>query len=69
MGETEIRTYAELFNNALTLFEWAVNQVKEGRIIAALDESTMKYKELAMPPLEIVAKKALVGASSTADRP
>lgn len=47
-----LSTQKELFNSALTLFEWAVNERRAGRNIASLDESTMSYKELAMPALQ-----------------
>ena len=52
MAETGTDTYRELFSNALTLLEWSVQQVQSGRIIASLDESEMKYKELVMPALK-----------------
>lgn len=52
--ECGLSTQKELFNSALTLFEWAVNERRSGRTIASIDESTMKYKELAMPALQAV---------------
>jgi hypothetical protein len=54
MDECHLSTQKELFNSALTLFEWAVNERRAGRSIASIDESTMKYKELAMPALQAV---------------
>lgn len=52
--ECRLGTQKELFNSALTLFEWAVNERRKGRMIASVDEASMKYKELAMPALEAV---------------
>lgn len=49
-------TKKDLFNNALTLFEWAVNEVRQGRIIASVDEKEMKLKEISMPLLSEIAK-------------
>jgi len=58
MAEAHIDTYKELFSNALTLLHWTVQEVKKDRIIASVNEEEMKYKELAMPILQIVAKAA-----------
>jgi hypothetical protein len=52
---TGSKTHKELFNNAITLLEWAVNQRVNGRIVASLDESSQNYKELQMPALEYAA--------------
>jgi hypothetical protein len=46
---TGLKTRAHLFNSALTLFEWAIREREAGRIIAAVDEKTDKYKEIQMP--------------------
>lgn len=45
-------TKKDLINNALSLLNWMVKEVKDGRIIASLDEVEMKYKELVMPLLD-----------------
>jgi hypothetical protein len=55
MAETKLRTRKDLFNNALTLFDWAIKQKKAGRVIAAIDESQDIVKELLMPALENVS--------------
>lgn len=60
--KTGIRTYKELFNNAITLLDWAVRQRQEGRIVASLDETNMNYKELQMPALEAAARQSIVAA-------
>ena len=53
MTETGVATRKELFNNALTLFEWAVREKKLGNVIASVDEGAKKMKELVMPSLEV----------------
>jgi hypothetical protein len=57
MEEGGLKTYNDLFTNALTLMKWAVKQVREGRAIISLDERTGKEKELAMPFLETVGAR------------
>ena len=52
MKEARVDTYKELFSNALTLLYWAVRQVKDGRVIASLNEKEATYKELSMPVLD-----------------
>lgn len=54
MAEADIGTRKELFNNALTVLEWMVNETKEGRVIASINEQTMSYKQLIMPILSTV---------------
>ena len=55
MNETKLRTRKELFNNALTLFEWAVKQKRAGLTIGAIDQSQDLVKELLMPALENIS--------------
>lgn len=52
---TGSKTHKELFNNAITLLDWAISQRQSGRIVASLDESNKNYKELQMPALEYAA--------------
>jgi hypothetical protein len=54
MKECELNTKRELFNNAFTLLEWAIDARKKGHIIASIDESDEKYYELRMPILNNV---------------
>jgi len=74
MKETEVETYKELFNNALTLFQWAVDEIKSGNEIASVNEEREKYKVLVMHALERIAKQAklaqaqLVGAGISTGR-
>jgi hypothetical protein len=57
---TGVTTYKDIFNNAITLFEWAIRQREEGRVIASLDERTKKYKEMTMPALEEAQRRSKV---------
>jgi len=45
-------TKKEVFNTALVLLGWVINQLKEGRKIYSIDEKEQHVKELAMPALE-----------------
>ncbi len=58
MGEVNVRTKKELINNALSLLEWVVKEVKSGKTIASVDEQKGKYKEICMPILSAVQVKA-----------
>jgi hypothetical protein len=55
MLQTDIRTKADLVNDALTLFEWAIKERRTGRIIASLDEATQRYKQVLLPSVERTA--------------
>lgn len=54
MEKAKLTTRKDLFNNALTLFQWAVKAKEAGRIVASLDEDNGTAKELVMPALENV---------------
>lgn len=54
--DTGLSTDAEVLNNALAIFDWAVKERKRGRSIASVDEINMKFKELWTPALEYVKK-------------
>lgn len=58
MAQAGIDTYKDLFNNSLTLFEWALDELKSGRVLASVDEENDKYRVLVMPVLERIAKAA-----------
>lgn len=51
MEVTNVATRKDLFNNAITLLEWAVKERGRGKIIASIDEENGRYKELEMPVL------------------
>jgi metal-responsive CopG/Arc/MetJ family transcriptional regulator len=57
MREANISTRKDLFNNALTLFEWAVSEKKAGNSIASVSEDRENFKELVMPSLSSVVSK------------
>ncbi len=57
MKESRLATRKDLFNNALTLFEWAIRERKKGKIIASIDERNQSFKEIVMPSLESVSRK------------
>jgi hypothetical protein len=57
---TGISQWQDLFSESITLFNWAVQQRLEGRIVASMDEKEENYRELQMPSLEraaVYAKK------------
>jgi hypothetical protein len=58
MATTGVSTRKDLFENALTFFEWAVNQRKKGRKIASVDENEECFQELLMPALASVKHEA-----------
>jgi len=58
MQEADITTRKDLFNNALTLLAWALNERKKGNIVVSLNEEHGTYKELVMPILSTAHKKA-----------
>lgn len=62
METLELRTRAALFDNALTLLKWAIQERLNGRIIVSADEERGSYKELEMPcfPPKIVSRKKYV---------
>jgi hypothetical protein len=57
MEIADISTKKDLFNTALTMFEWAIGEKSNGNKIVSLDEDTGAYKELIMFPLQIAARR------------
>ena len=49
-------TNKDLFNNALTLLEWAVAETSAGNTIASIDHKNDRYRELQMPILNAARK-------------
>lgn len=64
--ETGLSTNKELMSNALSLFLWAVREVKRGRAIASVDEANEKYREVWMPALENVVTRAATPSATEA---
>jgi hypothetical protein len=54
----DIDTRKDLVNVALSVFEWAVNQVIDGRTIAAVDKEAKHFVELGLPALTDAARNA-----------
>jgi hypothetical protein len=65
MAEAGLDTYKDLFNHALSAFEWITNEVRSGRSIASIDDKNQIYRVLVMPALQQVAKTARKGEQST----
>jgi hypothetical protein len=74
MKATGIRTRRELFDNALTLFEWAVAVSERGHLVTAHDEETGKFQPILMPALETARRTGSrrtgrAGRTRAADQP
>jgi hypothetical protein len=69
MERGNLKTYNDLFDNALTLMKWAIQEVEKGRGIGSFDDSEDLLKELAMPFLQHVASKRQESARTHADPP
>src|SRR2546422_610787 len=46
----------EIFNSALALLDWTVDQIKDGRVIASLNERAKTYKEVHMPFMDAIKR-------------
>lgn len=55
MGVCGLESRKDLFNNAITLLEWATEEVTEGRKIASFDDKTKERRILSMPALNAAA--------------
>lgn len=49
MDVFNIRKKKDLFNNAMSLLEWAARELEAGRRIGSIDVENESYKELQMP--------------------
>lgn len=68
MTLTGIRTKKEFFNNAITLFKWAIDERCLGRQIASVDENRQVYRELRMPALDEVVATSLAARQAASAR-
>lgn len=59
-AEAEIGSHREFYSNLISLWRWAANRSREGKLIAAIDAETMKFNEITLPSLETIKYKALV---------
>lgn len=66
MEAAGLTTRKDLFNQALSLFQWALRQRQAGRTIASVDEAQHRYTELLMPGLETGARRAASAAKNAA---
>jgi len=55
LGERVGLTRIEIFNEALTLLDWAIQEARTGRVIASVDPKNQTSKELLFPILEAYA--------------
>jgi hypothetical protein len=55
---TGLNQWQDLFSDAITMYNWAVKQREEGRIVASMNEQEENYRELQMPSLERAAAYA-----------
>jgi Arc/MetJ-type ribon-helix-helix transcriptional regulator len=56
--KADFKTYSELFNNAVTLLQWSIQQIEAGRSILSVDQESGKERELLMPFLQHVEQSA-----------
>jgi hypothetical protein len=55
---TGLNQWQDLFSDAITMYNWGVQQRLQGRIVASMDEKEENYRELQMPALEHAAAYA-----------
>jgi hypothetical protein len=53
-----LSTKKDLFNNAMSILEWAVEEVEAGKVVAGVDRAEQRYEVLRMPILDAAAKRA-----------
>lgn len=65
MEESGLKTKKDYINNALTLLEWAMREVKSGGAIASVDEREKRYKEILLPALENITVRQILSTVET----
>jgi hypothetical protein len=55
--KTGSATMKDLFNNAMSVLEWTVDETMRGKEIASIDEEDKNYRVLVTPVLQRVAKQ------------
>jgi hypothetical protein len=58
MAFCDLKTRKDLFDNAMTLFEWAVQEVRTGKEIASYNRSTDHVEVVRFPVLDNAARRA-----------
>jgi hypothetical protein len=66
--QTGMKTRSQLFNVALSFYEWALRELSAGKIIASVDEVEQKYKEVEMPGFTQVRPRGRMEAIELLDR-
>lgn len=68
--ESDIPTHREFFAYTLSLWRWAAQKSREGKIIAAIEMTgdEIKYIELTMPPLDNIRIESMA-AKKLAEQP
>jgi len=56
MDRLRLDTRKDLFNNALAILEWAVDQVDEQRLVCSIPKDEHSYRELVMPWMKNIKK-------------
>jgi hypothetical protein len=59
------KQWQDLFSDAITVYNWAVEQRRNDRIVTSMSESDENYRELQMPALEYAAEHARQNAEPT----
>jgi hypothetical protein len=54
----DLRTRKDLFDNAMSLFEWAVHEVRSGNEVASYNRTADHVEVVRLPVLENAARKA-----------
>ena len=63
--QTALRTRREVFDNALTFFEWGVAESAKGHVVAVVDEESGLYQPILMPVFAAARQCADAGATKT----
>jgi hypothetical protein len=66
---TGLKSHKDLFNNSITIFDWAVRQRLQGRIVASIDERAESYREFDMPTLSFAAARAKLATAHAEPAP
>jgi hypothetical protein len=54
----DLNSRKDLFDNAMTLFEWAVHEVRAGRAVASYDRNADHVEIVRFPVLDNAARRA-----------
>lgn len=56
--ETNFSTRKELFDNAFTLFQWALDEVKKGNKVGSFNDGEDDFTEIMMPVFNKIKRKS-----------